>query len=193
MKRGKKSEHKIKEVLLGIIIAIVFLMFCVFGVKLIYDSPEYNNFCNYSYTSPSKVSNDCNISSELQNKANECYKQGGIPKYEYDEEGCGIDLECDFCNKEFDEANKNYTKNLFLISLILGLIVIAVSVLFIKISMISGGLMAGSIFFMIYGTGGYWNYMDDFLRFGILGVVLGVLIWLAYYLKNEKWFDKKKK
>jgi len=175
----------IKHLLLGIVIAIVFLMFCVFGVKLIYDSPKYEDFCNF-YDSPSKVSNDCNISSELQNKANECYKQEGIPRYEYDEEGCEKDLECDFCYKEFEDANKNYTKNLFLISLILGLIVIAVSVLFIKISMISGGLMAGSIFFMIYGTGGYWNYMDDFLRFGILGIVLGVLIWLAYYISKNK-------
>jgi hypothetical protein len=191
MKRGKKSEHKIKEVLLGIVIAIIFLMFCVFGTKLIYDNPEYKDYCNNSYTSPLKIASNYNTSMELENKANECYKQGGIPKYEYDEEGCGIDLECDFCSKNFEEANKDYTKNLFLISLIFGMIVIVISVLFIKISMISGGLMGGSIFFMIYGTGGYWSYMDDFLRFGILGIVLGVLIWLAYFLKNKRWFDKK--
>jgi hypothetical protein len=182
---------EIKNLLLGIVIAIVFFMFCVFGIKLIYGGPFYEDFCNNSYYE--KIPDNCTASIELENKRNECYINEGIPRYEYDEKGCEKDLVCDFCNKDFENANKNYTKNLFLISLILGLIIIAVSVLLIKISMISGGLMTGSILFMIYGTGGYWNFMDDLLRFVILGVVLGILIWLAYYLKNKKEFDKKRK
>ena len=181
----------IKHLLLGIVIAIIFFMFCVFGIKLIYTGPAYEDFCNNSYYE--KIPSNCTMSIELKNKVNECYSKEGIPRYEYDEEGCEKDLTCDLCNKDFENANKNYTKNLFLISLILGLIIIAVSVLFIKISTISGGLMAGSIFFMIYGTGGYWNFMDDLVRFAILGVVLSTLIWLAYYLKNKKEFNKKRK
>ncbi len=182
---------KIKHLLLGIVIAIIFLMFCVFGIKLIYTAPSYENFCNNSYYG--KISDNCTRSIELENKINECRTNGGIPRYEYDEKGCEKDLTCDLCNKDFENANKNYTKNLFLISLILGLVIIAISVLFIKISTISGGLMAGSIFFMIYGTGGYWNFMDDLVRFIILGVVLSALIWLAYYLTNKKEFNKKRK
>jgi len=184
---------EIKNLLLGLVIAVIFLMFCVYGTKLIYDNSDYEDFCGNKYVYPDRIADTCPISGELQNKINECNNEGGIAVYEYNEEGCRTDLTCDLCNKEFENANKDYTKNLFLISLIFGIVIIAVSVLFVKISAISGGLMAGSLFFIIYGTGGYWEYMDDLIRFAILGVVLGILIWLAYYMKNKKWFKKKRK
>jgi uncharacterized protein YqhQ len=130
---------------------------------------------------------------ELQKETNDCYNQRGIPRYEYDENGCEKSLTCDFCSLDYEEANKNYSKNLFLISLIIGIIVISVSVIFIKVSAVSGGLMLGSLFFIIFGTAGYWEFMEDVLRFVILGLALFILIWLAYYLaKNEnKIFSKK--
>ncbi|OGJ12658.1 hypothetical protein A3K82_02210 [Candidatus Pacearchaeota archaeon RBG_19FT_COMBO_34_9] len=186
----------IKNWLLGIAIAVIFFMFCVFGTKLIYDSPERENFCNVSYPYPERISEQvCNISSELQAKIDECYNNEGIPRYEY-ENGCIKDMTCDFCNKEFSKANSAYTKNLFLISLIIGVISIMISVLLIKISAVSGGLMLGSLFFIIYGTGGYWRFMEDLLRFAILGIVLFILIWLAYWLarngKNKRVKKKKR-
>lgn len=184
---------EIKNLLLGAVIAVIFLMFCVYGTKLMYDEPEYKDFCKDTYSFPSKVSDNCSVSNELQDKINECSDSEGIIRYEYDANGCRIDLTCDFCNKDFEEVKKNYAQNLFLISLIFGIVIIAVSVLFIKISAISGGLMAGSLFFIIYGTSGYWEFMDDWIRFILLGVVLGVLIWLAYYMKNKKWVKKKRK
>jgi len=185
----------IKNLLLGIVIAIIFFMFCVFGTKLIYNSPERDNFCNDTYFYPAKIPQVCNTSAELQNRINECYNENGIPRFEYDDNGCEKNLECDFCSREFDKADKEYTKNLFVISLIISLIIIVFSVIFIKISSVSGGLMAGSIFFIIYGTANYWRFMEDLFRFIILGVVLGVLIWLAYYIskKNFKIKNKKRK
>ncbi len=185
----------IKNWLLGIAIAVIFFMFCVYGTKLIYNSPERNDFCNVSYSYPEKIPEQgCNISSELQTRINECYNSEGIPRYEYDN-GCIKEIVCDFCNEEFNKANSEYTKNLFLISLIMGIIAIMISVILIGISPVSGGLMLGSLFFMIYGTAGYWRFMEDLFRFIILGIVLLILIWLAYWLakKNKKKRVKKKK
>lgn len=184
---------EIKNLLLGAVIAIIFLMFCVYGIKLMYNGPEYEDFCENTYSSPEKTSNTCNINNKLQDKANQCYNSKGIVRYKYDYNGCRTNLTCDFCNRDFEEVNKDYTKNLFLISLIFGIVVIIISVLFIGISAISGGLMTGSLFFIIYGTGGYWNFMDDWVRFIILGITLGILISLAYYLKNKKWGRKNEK
>lgn len=175
----------VKSFLLGIVIAIVFFMFSVYGTKLVYESPAYEDFCNFSYSYPQKIGTECNMSSELQSKLNDCFNENGVPRYEYDNKGCEKDLECDFCNKDFEETNKDYTKNLFLISLIVAIIFITISVLIIKVSAVSGGLMLGSILFIIYGTTGYWQYMEDFFRFVILGIVLAVLIWLAYYLAKR--------
>jgi hypothetical protein len=51
---------------------------------------------------------------------------------------------------------------------------------------VSGRLMLGSLFFVIYGTGSYWRYMDDFIRFIILGLALGILIFIGYKISNKK-------
>jgi uncharacterized membrane protein len=183
----------VKNLLLGIVISVIFVMFFVYGTKLVYEEPKYDDYCNQSYYYPGKVSVNCSMNLELQKETNDCYNQRGIPRYEYDENGCEKSLTCDFCSLEYEEANKNYSKNLFLISLIIGILVISVSVIFIKVSAVSGGLMLGSLFFIIFGTAGYWEFMEDVLRFVILGLALFILIWLAYYLaKNEnKIFSKK--
>jgi len=184
---------EIKNLLLGLVIAVIFLMFCVYGTKLMYEEPAYKDFCTDTYYSPEKLIDTCSISNELQTKIEKCQSSEGIVRYEYDNNGCKTDLTCDFCNKDFKAAQKSYMKDLFLISLLFGIIIIIVSVLFIKISAVSGGLMAGSLFFIIYGTAGYWEFMDDWIRFILLGTVLGILIWLAYYFKNKKFVRKRKK
>lgn len=187
----------IKNLLLGIVIAVIFLMFFVYGTKLVYDEPQYDKFCNQTYYYPEKIVN-CSFNSELQKQMTDCYNQRGIPRYEYDDNGCEKSLICDLCSLNYDDANKNYSKNLFLISLIVSLIVITISVILIKVSAVSGGLMLGSLFYIIYGTARYWEFMEDVLRFVILGLALVILIWLAYYLarrekKENKKLPKKKK
>lgn len=175
----------VKNLLLGIVISVIFVMFFVYGTKLVYEKPIYEDFCNHSYYYPEKTIN-CSMNSALRNETNNCLNQRGITRYEYDDNGCEKSLTCDFCSLDYENANKDYTKNLFLISLIIGIIVIAASVIFIKVSAISGGLMLGSLFFIIYGTAGYWEFMEDVLRFVILGVTLAILIWLAYFLSKRE-------
>lgn len=173
-------------------------MFCVYGTKLIYEEPRYSDFCDntyYRFDYPDKTldTTNCNFNAELKEKTNKCYKDNGIPRFDYDENGCEYDLFCDMCNAEYSEVSEHYNKNLFVISLIVGLIIISASVIFIKISAISGGLMLGSLFYIIFGTANYWSFMEDVLRFVILGIVLGVLIWLAYYLSNKSMSQKTSK
>ncbi len=157
---------KIKEILLGIAIAIIFLMFCVFGTKLIYDEPKYEDYCNYSDIPTMYDKTNLN-NSELQEQA-----QAQQEEYER-------------CSKLYDDANKNYSKNMFIITLIFSILVITLCTVFIEINSISGGLMLGSLMFILYGTGRYWNYMDDLMRFIILGIALGVLIYVAYWASNR--------
>lgn len=153
---------KIKEVLIGLIIGIVLLMFLVFGAKLIYETPNYDDYCNYSWI---YEKNDTILQNQL-----------------YQE-----------CNSKFEIANENYSKNLFILSIIVGVLIIVGSVVFININSISGGLMLGSLMYLIYGTGSYWRYMNDWIRFVILGVALGILIYIGYWLNRRKNKSRKKK
>lgn len=159
---------KIKEIILGIAIAIIFLMFCVFGTKLIYDSPKYEDYCDYHELGKIDPINDSAY-------YNQVYQE---------------------CSEKYDIANKNYSKNMFIISLIFGVLVIAFCTIFIAINSISGGLMLGSLMFIIYGTSRYWSYMDDLMRFIVLGVALAVLIYVAYWTSKKmthQKMDKNKK
>jgi membrane protein DedA with SNARE-associated domain len=157
--------NKIKEVLLGIIIAVIFLMFCVFGTRLIYDTPEYERYCDYNELGKIDPINDSSL-------YNDMYKE---------------------CSDKYELANKDYSKNMFIISLVFGILVIIICTIFININSISGGLMFGSLMFIIYGTGRYWSYMDDLMRFIVLGISLGVLLYVAYWIneKREKKNNKK--
>lgn len=171
---------RIKEIILGIAIAIIFLMFCVFGTKLIYDSPEYEDYCDYSQIYPpgyDKINlNDSEIQAQEQAQQ-KIYQE---------------------CYEKYEAANKNYSKNMFIISIIFGVLVIVLCTIFIAINSISGGLMLGSLMFIIYGTSRYWNYMDDLMRFLFLGVALAALIYVAYWtskrmMDENKEIDKNKK
>ena len=159
---------KIKEILLGLVIAVIFLMFCVFGTKLIYDTPKYERYCDYSKMNYPTASDKINLSgSELQAQQeaqDQIYRE---------------------CSEKYDLANKDYSKNMFIISLVFGILVIIICTIFVEIGSISGGLMFGSLMFIIYGTGRYWNYMDDLLRFIVLGIALIILIYVAYWVNKK--------
>lgn len=154
-------------------------MFCVFGTKLIYDEPRYEDYCDY-INMPTVYDKTNLTDSEAQ-------EQSRIQQEEYER-----------CSESYDDADKNYSKKMFIITLIFSIFVIIICTIFIEINSISGGLMLGSLMFMIYGTGRYWNYMDDLMRFIILGAALGVLIYVAYWTskrigkKNKNKMSKKR-
>ena len=176
---------KIKDIILGLIIAVVFVMFCAYGTNLIYKAPVYEEYCNATYF-PSMVIKECNISVELQQKNEACWNNKGEPMPVYDENGCQKDVVCSSCRLDYEKADESYSKNMFIITLVIGVIIIAISSLLIEISSVSGGLMLGSLFFIVYGTGRYWRFMNDWLRFIILGIALAVLIYLGYKIANKK-------
>lgn len=159
---------KIKEVLLGVIIAAVFFMFCVFGTKLIYDIPKYENYCDSSKMNYPTAYDKVNLTDAELRAQQEKY-----------------DAYYSECSKNYDSVNRDYSKKMFIISLIFGIAVIIFCTLFIDIGSITGGLMLGSLIFIIYGTGKYWNYMDDLLRFIVLGLALGILIYVAYWANKK--------
>ena len=156
---------KIKDLILGLIIAVVFLMFAVYGTNLLYQAPEYDDYCDES-TRPIASPIDKEIINETE-----------LQEFETQQKDC---------YDEFDAAREPYSKNLFILTLIFSILIIVISILFIHVESVSGGLMLGSLFFLIYGTGSYWRYMDDLIRFLILGLALGVLIYTGYWLAKKK-------
>ena len=78
-KAREKSKFNIKNLILGIIIAFVFLFFSVYGSKLVYTEPKYENFCNYSYypyPEKTRIIN-CTEKPEVVIKTQDCFNKRG--------------------------------------------------------------------------------------------------------------------
>ncbi len=154
------------HIILAVIIAVFFLMFLIFGTNLIYNVPEYGDFCEDGKVIPIRE----NLSEEEIIAEQEKYQE---------------------CQEKYEANLKVYSNNLFLFTIIFVVIVVSIGLLLIKNEAVSGGLLLGSLMFLIWGTGNYWRYMDDIYRFIALGIGLGVLIYLGFRVGKKRVKRKK--
>ena len=189
---------KIKETILGISIAVIFVFFVVFGIKAFYKEPKYENFCKigvsidfvsgkggyYAEPYPARIKEPeqsiCAKSNlEYDKFRKSCAEKNTDVIYEYDDKGCQVAKDCTSCNVDFDKARNIYFRNVFIISGIVGIIAIIGGAVLRHMS-VSAGLFGGGVLTIIYGTTNYWSELADYARFIILGIALAVLIYLGY-------------
>lgn len=201
---------KIKEIILGISIAIIFVFFVVFGIKAFYKEPKYEDFCARGtlidvvsskgyyaepYAYPIRVKEPTeNICAKAINDYDKFRKDCAAKKadvvYEYDANGCQVAKECTYCQQDYEKARNIYFRNVFIISGIVGIIVIIIGGV-LQITSVSAGLFGGGVLTIIYGTTNYWSELADWARFIILGIALAVLIYLGYKGFSILGFGKK--
>src|SRR3989338_7080135 len=202
---------KIKETILGFSIAIIFVFFVVFGIKAFYKEPKYEDFCSrgasidvvysegnygvaYPYPIRFKESGENVCAKSLSFKIGAPFffilKRVDV-LFEYDENGCKIAKECTFCQQNYNKARNIYFRNVFIISGIVGIIVIIIGAI-LNLTSISAVLFGGGVLKIIYGTTNYWSELADWARFIILGIALAVLIYLGYKCFSVLGFGGKK-
>ena len=197
----------LKNIIIGIAIIILTIAVAVYGVNTFYPSPEYEDFCS-SVGKPVSFNEKgericpavCVEMYEIQNSAcvfNECGSgcgANGVVSFGTLSE-CELALEGKYCYDLYEDANKVYSRNLFLIALPLGIIVIAVGALIFGLEAVGAGLMGGGVGIILWGVGGFWRFADDWLKFILSLAGLVVLIWLAYYFNRKfgKKFGKNKR
>ena len=173
----------IKNLFFGIAIFILTMFVGIYGISTLYEkSPEYNDYC------PPIINQS------------QCLDNGGIW---VNNSGVAVDARgpvkpveagyCQYdytkCQKDFDSANEQYRKKVFIIAIPLGVIIIALGALVFGLEVVGAGLMAGGVGIIIYGIGGYWQYTKDWLKFSISLIGLIMVIAVAYYA-NKKWRKK---
>ncbi|MFA5020000.1 MAG: hypothetical protein WC533_02785 [Candidatus Pacearchaeota archaeon] len=187
----------IKNILIGIAVIILASFVSIYGIKTFYgDKPIYEDYCNMgiSYTYPINTSEQCTASGGKWSPS--MYYEKPVP--ENSATGwCDLTY---YCNQEFTEAQTQYSKSLFIITVPIGIILIAIGAFLFSIEAIGAGIMGGGIVTLIYGAGSYWPNANNMFRFIISLVGLIVLIFIGYwinkeYIKNnklKKLFSKKK-
>ena len=179
MKKEKKSM--VKQTILTIAIALVLVFFVAYGISVFYESPQYEDYCGErTKTAFPRFSNET-----------ACLENGG--RWDPNQRPCLEGVECpegfcdaDFtCRKEYDGARDLYNRDVFIASLILGLIIIVAGVL-LKLESVSVGIMGGGVLLIFYGMIRYWGELGKFVRLGLLGAVLAALIWIGYKKFGDK-------
>ena len=188
---------KIKETILGISIAVIFVFFVVFGIKAFYKEPKYENFCklgvmidsvypdgNYAYNIPARFKEPAQDLCSKESSAYDSFRKYCAEKksdviFEYDKNSCQVAKECTTCNSDFRKSMNIYNRNVFIIAGAVGIIAIIIGAILGLVS-VSSGLFGGGVLTIIYGTTNYWSELADWARFIVLGVALAVLIYLGY-------------
>ncbi|MEK6899207.1 MAG: hypothetical protein AABW79_03875 [Nanoarchaeota archaeon] len=191
----------VKNIVLGIGIFIVFMFLLHNGIRAFYDTPRYENFdsCRaagygpggeyFGYSYPTKLpgTENCSIVSGIREQEQQCSVQGGQVLYDYDDAGCITGFkECNFCQQEFNEAMKKYNKNIFIIALVIGIIVLIVGFTILSVEPVGSALMASGIGAIVYGTIVNWENLGNLGRFLLLLFALVLLVWIALRINRQE-------
>jgi hypothetical protein len=190
-----KIGFNMKNFILGLGIVIVFGLVLWQGIEAFIPSPEYDEYCSLGRFEgpyfPSKPGIEgetaCSFSRELQEEQNKCYALDGQPVFEYDDNGCVIAIkECDLCNKEYNEAVDAHSKVVFIISLIVGIIVLFVGYGYLSVEPVGSALIGSGIWAIFWGSVVNWRNFSSVWRFLLLLLALVIIIGITLRLNNPK-------
>ena len=174
----------IKNIIFGIAIFILTMFVGIYGLSTLYhEAPKYNDYC------PENLINQTMCESEggvwVENTQLVADERDGIKAVPVAGGYCQYDYTP--CQKELEDAEKVYFKKIFLTSLPLGVLIVLAGALIPGLESVSAGLMLGGTGMIVYGTGTYWRFTDDWMKFVLSLAGLIILISAAY------WFNKKEK
>ena len=192
---------KLKNVVLGIAILILTFSVVVYGVGIIYDAPEYDDFCKDFRGKVPILEFEGQICPEVcvpyySVSGSQCvFNECGSGCLSYDDQGVFETLsECEAeigCYDRFDDAREKYSRNLFLLTLPLGILIIFLGARFFGLESVGAGFMGGGVVVILWGVLDYWQYSGEVLKFFLSLVGLVAVIWFSY--KFNKDHSKKKK
>lgn len=185
----------IKRYAMIIGITILFATLVFVTIDAFYPQPTYDDFCGpgryamypektyAAYPVPPVTSDSRNCTEiKLPNKASvDCERKGGFVEFDYNEKGCQIpeSLRCNTCNKEFNDKQKVYNRDVFFISAPIGLIAIFLGVIW-AIDFLGSGFMFAGIAVLVFGTTKYFGDMSKWVRVFTIFLELILLIWIGY-------------
>ena len=188
--------------MLGIAIIILTVFVTFYGINTIFPKPQYEDFCpNYAKPYPVETGKTC---------PSVC-----VPMYQIDRDqcvydecgsGCGPDNVATFetlekceqviydfkCYERYDSALKERARKVFFLALPLGILIIAFGAFSFGLEHVGASLMAGGVGTLIYGSGAYWPYTENWIRFSLSLLGLVILIWLAYFFSKKLGTRKKR-
>ncbi len=175
-----EEVKKPKALMWSLVVAIVIVtnLFFNYATSLVYTEPTFEGFC------PVDI-----INKAYDNKG-QCLENGGMwSEQVVPVEGPKISSPtktqvtgyCNAtytCQKKFDATQKLYNRNIFIILVSLGVIVLILGA-FVGLPLLSMAFSWSGVLSLIIASMRYWGSADSIIRVIILGVALAALVWLA--------------
>ena len=174
----------VKNIIFGIAIFILAMFVGIYGLSTLYgEAPEYKDYCPENLINQTMCESEggswvesTQLVTDARGETKPVPVGGGYCQYDYTP-----------CQKELENAEEKYFKKIFLTALPLGIVIILAGALILSLESVSAGLMLGGVGMVVYGTGTYWRFTDDWLKFVLSLAGLIILIFAAH------WFNKKEK
>ncbi len=181
-----ETQSKILKWSLIIGIIIVLNLFFNYTVSLFYKIPDYNvYFERPQVVEPVTNKEDCLKIGGQWHEGDSRYDQSGVPIPPVAVEGKTKPLPAfGSCNpdyikqQEFNNAQKIYQRNVFIILVALGVISLVVGA-FMANAIVSIGLSWGGVLSLIIASMRYWSDADNWVKVLILAIALVALFWVA--------------
>jgi hypothetical protein len=156
-------------------LVIVVNLFLYYVIASVYHEPKFENFC------PVQPVNYATAESCVQaggQWTNNMLAPAEITKAVKEGQALGY---CDpnfTCQKQFNDAHSVYNRNVFMVLVIIGVIILGIG-LFLPIEVLSMGFAWAGVISLIVATIRYWSDANNLAKVIILALALGALIWLA--------------
>jgi hypothetical protein len=190
--KAPMRPNKILKWLLILGIVIVLNLFFVYGIKVLYHEPTFDNFCPVNQVTQSPATQaECvavgggwtNYSTPVQYVPVQSTTEA-VPAVTPQKTTSPIIATqpagyCDVnftCQKNFTTAESVYNRNVFVALVILGVLSLVAGFFISGSAAVSLGLSLGGVLALIVGSVRYWSDMNDYLRVAVLAVALVVLI-----------------
>ena len=147
---------KVKNLVFGFGIFIVYMLVLAQGIETFYPSPDYEDFCQ--------------LPLDLEPRTEP------FPLKE-------PDLACE---QEFSDARDAWSKNVFIIALIIGIVTLIVGYFVLSAEPVGSALIASGIGAIFYASVTNWRNFTDVWRFLLLLLAFVFLVWLALRLNKKK-------
>jgi hypothetical protein len=156
-------------VLFGIVILVN--LFVTYAIQVAYPEPEYDQFCKAEQMN--QVYRDKQVCVDNGGQWNEAMGEGIAKQEAY----CNNNFTC---SQEFDTATSMYSRNVFVVFVVVGLFLLVGSLFVPGSSLIAQALSLAGVLALIIGSLSYWSDMNDILRLLVLGVALVTILYFAW-------------
>ncbi len=168
----------LRQIAVTAAVAILSSVFVILLIDLIYQEPQYSDFCGDDF-GPRAKPIDIQCTYDYTQADEQCYQDGGVVKTKLNESGCPVFDTCSFCNKDYDAARETHARNVFIIIGLIGVGAIFSGTLW-KIEFLGSGIMFGGIILLFYATARFFVDADKILRVVIIFVELLLVLWIGY-------------